>query len=164
MDRADSCQGKVALGQLRSTAVDSVEDVDDDIDGLVVTADVFVVKFDVPNPVEALHPVDVRVVRLLRDVVVLGESLCRRLGAIEHEVGHRDPERLVTHLRRCVELEGLAIEMEVETGERLRTLRIFEELRRLATDDAVQTRHSLLTVEQELHVVRRRMPSSRAAR
>jgi hypothetical protein len=77
------------------------------------------------------------------------DKLAQPRGALSHELGDIDPQRIVLHLDRLVELEDLAIQVEPQAGERLRVT--FEELRRLAARHAVERGHPLLPVEQQLH-------------
>lgn len=59
-----------------------------------------------------------------------------------------DPEGIVLHLHGLKELERLTGEVEAEPGEGLGVA--VEELRRAAADDAVERRHALLAVEEQL--------------
>jgi hypothetical protein len=84
-------------------------------------------------------------VRMLRerfyDLLVSGLALA-------HQVGHIDPQRIVLHLHRLVEGEGLRVQVEAQSGEGVGVA--VEELGRPAARHAVERGHALLTVEQEL--------------
>ena len=69
--------------------------------------------------------------------------------ALLHQLGHVDPERIVLHLQRLVELEVLSFKVEAESGEGLGVA--VEELGRLAAHDAVEGRHALLAIQQQFH-------------
>ena len=73
---ADSGQCEIALRQLGAPGVDAVEDVDDDIDGLVNAGDGLDVEDALEDVAQQLHPVD-----------VLGKPLLRVRVRAEHGVG-----------------------------------------------------------------------------
>ena len=81
------------------------------------------------------------------------DELAQPCRAFAHQLRHVDPERVVLHLHRLVELETLAIEVEAQTGEGLRVA--VKELRRPAAHHAVERSHALLAVEQQFHHARR---------
>ena len=71
-----------------------------------------------------------------------------RADPLLHQLRDVDPERVVLHLQRRVELERLVVEVEVQPGECLGVA--VEEPGRPAADDAVERGDPLLAVEQEL--------------
>ena len=73
-----------------------------------------------------------------------------------HQVGDINPERVIAHLERLIELEALSIEMKPQPGERLDVA--VEKLRRPTAHDAVQRGYPLLTVEQEFDDACRERP------
>ena len=66
-----------------------------------------------------------------------------------HQLRDVDPAGVILHLHRLVELERLRFQVELQPGERLDVS--VEEARRSTADHAVERRHALLTVEQQLH-------------
>src|SRR5207247_5931463 len=74
------------------------------------------------------------------------EPLDELTHAVLHEVAHADPQRVVLHLERRVELEGLILQVEVQARERPGVA--VEEPRRLAANDAVERGDALLAVER----------------
>ena len=78
-----------------------------------------------------------------------GHKLAQPGCSFLHQLRDIDPQRIILHLHRLIELEGLGIEMEAQPGEGLGVS--IEELRRLAAHHAVERGHALLTIQQELH-------------
>ena len=155
---ADLGERQVALGQLGPAAVHAVEDVDHEVDRLVGAGHLLDVQVDVLNALERRQPVHVDLGRLA--VLETDEAIEEARDALLHQRRHVDPKRIVLHLERAVEGELLAIEVEVQPGERLRVA--VEELRRPAANDAVERGHPLLPVEQQLdHAGRDRTVAAR---
>src|SRR5690606_8044836 len=68
-----------------------------------------------------------------------------------HDPGDVDPEGVVAHLHRRVELERLIGQVEAQVRERRRIP--IEEAGRTATDDAVERGDALLAVEEQVNRV-----------
>jgi hypothetical protein len=100
-----------------------------------VTSDVQV---DIQDAEQPAHPAHV-VPNLGGKGSVLAQvpdELAQSGGAFLHQGGEVDPERIVLHLQWLVVAEGFRLEVEAQPGERLRVA--VEELRRLATHDAIE--------------------------
>ena len=76
------------------------------------------------------------------------------------QIGDRDPQRVVAHLHRPVELEGFTAHVEVQISKG--ALVTLEELGRSPPHHSIQRRRSLLAVQQQLDRSPRR--SSAAAK
>ena len=153
--RADLRQRQVALGELGAAAVDAVEDIHHHVERLVGAGHLLDVQIDVGDaqePAQAAHVL----AHLRRELGLRCEArdeLAQPRGALAHQLRHVDPERVALHLHRLVEREALPFEVEAQRRERLRIA--IEEPGRLAAHHAVERRHSLLTVQQQLHHARR---------
>ena len=101
---------EVALRELGAAAVDAVEDVDHDVDGLVGAGDLFDVEVDVADAEERLRrPMNSPTAGGQLGVLAeLGGQLPRPALPMPEQVGDIDPERIVLHLHRLVEGEHLA--------------------------------------------------------
>ena len=122
---------------------------------LSVPGDLLDVEVDVGDAEQAAEPADI-VTDLRRMVGVCtqaSDEFAESGRALLHQLGHVDPERIVLHLHRLVEGEGLGIQVEPQPGEGLGVA--VEELGRLAAHDAVERGHALLAVEQQLDDARR---------
>jgi hypothetical protein len=104
-ERTDARESQVTLGELRSTAVHSIEDVDHDVDGHAVSTQVLVVKIDLAGRVQVLQPVHIQDERLGGHRLELAERLSECFGPERHQFSDRDPQRIARHLRGPVELE-----------------------------------------------------------
>lgn len=154
--RAQLGQGEVALGQFGAAGVDPVEDVDDDVDGLVPPGDLLLVEVPLEELVQAVQPLQVH----LELVRLAGEPRDVRPEALGEQAGHVDPAVVVAHLGRRVELECLVLDVEAQPGERRRVA--FEEGRRASPDHAVQRGDPLLAVQQQApHTTTRGVPTHR---
>ena len=139
--RADAGQGEVAARQLRAAAVHLVEDVHDDLDGLVGSGHLLDVEVHLSDGVNLVQAVD---------VVPEGRGIDpqdaqpRQEGADSalEQRRHVHPQWIIPHRERRVEHEVLLAEVEVQTSEGV--LVAVEELRRLAPDEAVERGHALL--------------------
>ena len=140
--RTDPRQRQIAPGELGAPGVDPVEDVDDDVHGLVGAGDALDVDLAVEHVANAEEAVDE--IEEARMVLQAGHH---RGGSGGEQRGDVGPERVVLHLDRAVELERLGLDVEPQVPERLRIA--FEEGGRRAADDAVQRGDALLAVEQQ---------------
>jgi hypothetical protein len=156
--RTDPRQRQITPGELGAPGVDPVEDVDDDVHRLVGAGDRLDVDLAVEHVAEAVEAVDE--VEEPRMAVQPGRH---RGGSTGEQGGDVDPERVVLHLDRAVELERLGLDVEPQVAERLRVA--LEEGGRRAADDAVQRGDALLAVQQQrTGAARRRRTTHRLAR
>ena len=147
--RADLGERQVALRELRAPRVDPIEDVDDNINGLVLARDLLDVHLALLHLVQPVEAAEVEPLRLLVIACKLFDGVEKRERITVHEVSHVHPRRVVRHLARRIELKALVLHIEVQSNERL--CLALEELRHASANDAVQARCSLLTIEQELY-------------
>ncbi len=101
---ADPRQREVTLGQLGTAGVDPVEDVDDDVDGLVGAGDGLDVEGALQDVAQPCDPVDV-LGEPVTGLVVRAEQGIGRTRAVDEQRGDVDPPRVALHLDRRVELE-----------------------------------------------------------
>ncbi len=120
------------LGRARVAAPEQ-RVVYDDVHGLVVASHFLDVQFDVLDRGHGVHPLQQGSDRG-NQFRHLQEPLHRRPDAVAHDLGDADPARVVPHLGRGVELEHLALHVEVQPREGL--LVTIEELRRLTANEA----------------------------
>jgi hypothetical protein len=143
--RADLGQGQIPLRELRATAVHPIENVYHHVDGLVFAGDFFGVKVNFLYAVYGGNAIDLRLKPALQLRVL--DDLSDGFARPElHQLRYIDPEGVVLHLRRHIELERLFFEMEVQARERGRVA--IEEGRRSAPYYAVECGHALLPVEE----------------
>ena len=142
-------QCEIALGQFRATAVDPVEDVDDDVDCLVFSGDFFDVQVDLLDAMDAIQAIQ----EICHAIRMGGEEwLDLRSGTLLQQRCDVDPQRVVAHLDGLVESESLLIDVKAQIGEGPRIA--LEESGRLAAHKAVERGDALLAVQQQLDKAR----------
>jgi len=143
----DAREREVTLGKLGAAAVDAIEDVHDHVDGLVLAGDLLDMQVNRSDRADGVDSLD-ECRELRRKLRHLHQPLDDRTDACGHDLGDIDPARIVPHLRGGIELERLALEVEIQAREGLSVA--VKKLRWLAADQAVERRDPLLAVEQEL--------------
>jgi hypothetical protein len=132
-----------------SPGVDAIEDIHHHVDRLVGAGhlvDVQISLFDLEDLVDAIDIAREGVVVAVSEVLQGASALRRVRRPSTWETSTQVAFPFI--FRRCVELEGLVLEIEVQPGKRIRVS--LEELRSVAADDAVQGGGTLLTVEKQL--------------
>ena len=155
---ADFRERQVAFRQLGAAAIHAVEDVDHDVEGFVLTGHLLDMQIDLRHTEQRAEPADIgadirhmrRVSRELRD-----QRAQARVPGL-HQARDVDPQRIVLHLHRLVESEGLGPQVKPEPAKGLRVA--VEEFRRVPAHNAVERRHALLAIEQQLHDAGRQRP------
>ena len=148
---ADLGERQIALGKLRAAAVDPIEDVDDNVERLVGAGHFLDMNLDVGDPEQTAQSSHV-LTHFGSMNWISGQSrdkLTEACGALLQEPCDVDPKGIVLHLHRLEELERLAGKMESQPREGLGIA--VEKLRRATANDAVERRHSLLAVKEQLH-------------
>jgi hypothetical protein len=107
-------EGKIALRELGAAAVDPVEDVDHDIDSHVLTTYLLGMEIDVSDALQPVQPAD-RGHEFHPD---FRQTIFERFKEVReivglHHLGDIDPERVVAHPDRRVELEGFVCQIEM---------------------------------------------------
>ena len=148
---ADLGQRQIALRELGAAAVHPVEDVHDDIERLVGAGDFLDMQIDVGDAEQAAEPPDI-----VADLAAPVRAA--RSGGSTNAPSPAFPFCITRSHRSRADrpssspadrTRSLGFEMEPQTREGLCVA--VEELRRLAPHDAIERRHALLAVEQQLH-------------
>lgn len=145
--RADLGEREVALAKLRAARVHAVENIHDDVDGLVGAGHGLGEYLSLLDLLYAVEPREGQREGWVVKAGGLFDADGFRYGSGLVDLGYRDPHGVALHLGGT-ELEYLIFDVEHEVGER--ALVALEEGWFLATHDAVERRHALLAVENEV--------------
>jgi len=111
---ADFGEGQVALGEFGAAAVDPIEDVYDDIEGLVGSGDFFDVQVDIRDAKEPRQTAYVVAHSGGKGGIggQAGDERAQSACTLLHQFRHIDPERIVSHLDRLVKGEDLVFQVK----------------------------------------------------
>ena len=145
--RADLGEREVALAKLRAARVHAVEDIHDYVDGFVRAGHGLGEYLSLLDLLYAVEPREGQLEGRAAKADGLLDAEGFRYGSGLVDLGYRDPHGVALHLGGT-ELEYLILDVEHEVGECV--LVALEERWLLATHDAVERRHALLAVENEV--------------
>ena len=159
---ADVREGEVRSREGRPPAVDPVEDVDDLLDAVVVAGPLIYGVGVVADLVELAQSSQVLLDDRAPLLVELFQPFEQGRQSLLQELVNADPRRVVLHTRLLPEAELLGLHVEVQVEEERLAL---VEPRRLAPEQHIQRRQTLLSVEQQQRMsVARRLAAAHQRR